>query len=73
MSQDMLDTALALAPKVANVAADVAVRNIGREALIRATLLSLVSGRPAFFLGSPGINKTGTVQDVARNIDGAVF
>lgn len=73
MSQTMLDAALALAPKVANVAADVAVRNIGREALIRATLLSLVSGRPAFFLGSPGINKTGTVQDVARNIDGAVF
>lgn len=73
MSQTMLDAALALAPKVANVAADVAVRNIGREALIHATLLSLVSGRPAFFLGSPGINKTGTVQDVARNIDGAVF
>jgi MoxR-like ATPase len=69
----MLDVALALAPKVTNVAADVAARNIGREALIRATLLSLVSGRPAFFLGSPGINKTGTVQDVSRSIDGAVF
>lgn len=69
----MLDAALALAPKVADVAADVAARNIGREALIRATFLSLVSGRPAFFLGSPGINKTGTVEDVARNIDGAVF
>ncbi|MDE1946918.1 MAG: AAA family ATPase [Patescibacteria group bacterium] len=36
-------------------------------------MLSLVSGRPAFFLGSPGINKTGTVQDIARRIDGAVF
>lgn len=73
MSNDVLDAALALAPKVANVATDVAARNIGREAIIRATFLSLVSGRPAFFLGSPGINKTGTVQDVARNIDGAVF
>lgn len=73
MSQDMLDAALALAPKVANVAADVVARNIGREALIRTTFLSLVSGRPAFFLGSPGINKTGTVQDMSRSIDGAVF
>ena len=69
----ILDAALALAPKVANVAADVAARNIGRESIIRATFLSLVSGRPAFFLGSPGINKTGTVQDVSRSIDGAVF
>jgi len=73
MSQDILDAAVALAPKVANVASDVALRNIGRESIIRATLLALVSGRPAFFLGSPGINKTGTVQDVARSIDGAVF
>lgn len=70
---ETLAQAIALAPKVASVAADVAARNIGREVLIRATLLSLVSGRPAFFLGSPGINKTGTVQDIARNIDGAVF
>ncbi|MDO8492122.1 MAG: AAA family ATPase [bacterium] len=73
MNNDVLDVALALAPKVANVAADVAARNIGRESIIRATFLSLVSGRPAFFLGSPGINKTGTVQDVSRSIDGAVF
>lgn len=73
MSQDILDAAVALAPKVANVASDVALRNIGRESIIRATLLSLVSGRPAFFLGSPGINKTGTVQDVACSIDGAIF
>lgn len=70
---ETLAQAVVLAPKVASVAADVAARNIGREVLIRATLLSLVSGRPAFFLGSPGINKTGTVQDIARNIDGAVF
>ncbi|MBU6427271.1 AAA family ATPase [Patescibacteria group bacterium] len=53
--------------------ADVLTRNLGREAIVRATMLSLVSGRPAFFLGSPGINKTGTVQDIARRIDGAVF
>lgn len=71
--QTILDAALALAPKAKEVAADIAARNIGRETLIRATFLSLVSGRPAFFLGSPGINKTGTVQDVSRSINGAVF
>lgn len=72
MSQ-ILTAALALASKVTAVASDVATRNIGREPIIRATLLALVSGRPAFFLGSPGINKTGTVQDVARGIEGAIF
>lgn len=73
MSQTMLDAALALAPKVANVAADVAVRNIGREAMIRATFLSLVTSRPAFFLGEFGLNKTATLQDIAGRIEGAVF
>jgi len=73
MSQTMLDAALALAPKVANVAADVAVRNIGREALIRATFLSLVSGNPAFFLGDPGVNKTGTLKDLSRRITGSTY
>lgn len=71
--QTMLDAALALAPKVASAAADIAVRNIGREALIRATLLSLVSGNPAFFLGAPGMNKTGTLKDLARGVAGARF
>ena len=36
-------------------------------------MLSLISGRPAFFLGSPGINKTGTVQDIVHQVDGTVF
>jgi len=41
--------------------------------VVRATLLSLVSKRPAFFLGTPGVDKTGTVQSLARRITGAVF
>jgi MoxR-like ATPase len=35
--------------------------------------LSLVSGRPAFFLGSPGVDKTGAIQAMARRIEGCVF
>ena len=74
MSQDqILDAALALAPKVAAVATGIATRNIGRGSIIHATLLSLVSGRRAFFLGPFGVNKTGTVQALAEHIKGAVF
>jgi len=73
MSKEILDLAIGLAPKVASVSADVASRNIGRESIVRCTMLSLVSGHPAFFLGSPGINKTGTVQSLARAIAGASF
>jgi len=68
-----MQQALTLAPKVQAVADSLLDRNIGRERIVRASLLALVSGRPAFFLGSPGINKTGTVQDLAGRISGAVF
>lgn len=70
---DIVQLGVDLAPKVSAVMADVLTRNLGRELIVRATMLALVSGRPAFFLGSPGINKTGTVQDIARRIDGTVF
>lgn len=73
MDMEILHHATGLAPKVASVSADVASHNIGRESIVRCTMLSLVSGHPAFFLGSPGINKTGTVQSLARAIDGASF
>jgi MoxR-like ATPase len=73
MNKEILDAALALAPKVANVVADVVVRNIGREAMVRATFLSIITSRPAFFLGEFGLNKTATLQDIAGRIDGAVF
>lgn len=68
-----LDLATGLSPKVAQVAAEVASRNIGREAIVHCTMLSLVAGHPAFFLGPPGINKTGTVQSLSRAIAGASF
>ena len=73
MSKELLDLATGLAPKVASVSADVASRNIGRESIVRATMLSLVSGNPAFFLGSPGINKTGTIKDLSRVIKGSEY
>lgn len=65
--------AIVLAPKVQAVADSLLNRNIGREKIVRASLLALVSGHPAFFLGSPGINKTGTVQDLVGRIVGAEF
>ncbi len=72
-NDEILELGVSIAPKASALMADVAVRNIGRETIVRATMLALISGRPAFFLGSPGINKTGTVQDIARQVDGAVF
>ncbi len=73
MNKEILNLATGLAPKVAIVGADVASRNIGREAIVRATMLATVAGHPAFFLGSPGINKTGTVKDLSRVIEGARY
>lgn len=68
-----LEAAIALAPKVQSISTDVCVRHIGREEVVEATWLALLTGRPAFFLGSPGVDKTGTIQDMARRIGGAVF
>jgi len=72
-SDEILELGASIAPKASALMADVAVRNIGRETIVRATMLALISGRPAFFLGSPGINKTGTVQDIVHQVDGTVF
>lgn len=69
----LIETAAALAAKVQSVSKEVLAKHIQRDEIVRATLLSLVSGRPAFFLGPPGIDKTGTIQDLARKIQGAVF
>ncbi|MFZ2556028.1 MAG: AAA family ATPase [Minisyncoccia bacterium] len=73
MTHQIVASAIALAPKVKAVSEECLTANIGREVVVRATMLALVSGRPAFFLGSPGLNKTGTVQDLAGRIDGAHF
>lgn len=73
MSKEILDLATGLAPKVASVSADVAVRNVGRETIVRATMLAMIAGHPAFFLGPPGINKTGTVKDLSGVVEGSVY
>ena len=70
---NIIDQAIALAPKVRAITDDVLSRHIGRADVTNATWLSLMSGRPAFFLGSPGVDKTGTIQSIARRIQGAVF
>lgn len=70
---ELLKQALALAPKIMSVTADVLVRHIGRQEVVRTTFLSLVSGRPVFYLGSPGVDKTGTIQAIAGRISGAIF
>ena len=48
----LLKEALALAPKVRDISADVEASHIQRSDIVWATWLALVSGRPAFFLGS---------------------
>lgn len=70
---NLLSQAIALAPKVKAISDEVLAQHIQRGDVVKATWLSLVSGRPAFFLGSPGIDKTGTIQALARRISGAVF
>ena len=59
--------------KITAINSEVLTSHIGRGDVVKATWLSLISGRPAFFLGSPGVDKTGTVQAMARRIDGCVF
>ena len=68
-----LATAVALAAKIKSVVSDVLARHIQREDVVKATFLALIAGRPAFFLGTPGVDKTGTVEALASRIDGAVF
>lgn len=71
--KEMMDKAIALTPKVRAITSEVQVKHIQRGDVAKATWLSLVSGRPAFFLGSPGIDKTGTIQSLVKRIDGAIF
>jgi MoxR-like ATPase len=70
---DILQQAVALAPKVQGVSDDVCLRHIGRHDVAHSAFLALATARPAFYLGSPGVDKTNTVQDLARRISGAVF
>lgn len=71
--QKLLRQAVLLAPKVAQLQADVERDHIQRGDIILASLLSMVSGRPAFFYGDPGVDKTGTVKAISRRIHGTSF
>lgn len=75
MDKRQLDAArvTALAATLKAITDEVVAENIGRLDVVKATLLSLVSGKPAFFLGAPGVNKTGTVEALAQRIVGANF
>jgi len=73
MKENRLKEAVALAPKVRAINEDLLRRHIRREEIVWPTWLALVSGRPAFFLGPPGVDKTGVIEDLARRIQGAVF
>lgn len=63
----------ALIAKIGAINLDVLDSHIQRNEVVKATWLSLISGRPAFFLGSPGIDKTGVVQGMASHIGGCIF
>ena len=58
---------------IRSISAEVLSTHIQREDVVKATWLSLISGKPAFLLGVPGVDKTGTVQGMAARISGAVF
>ena len=66
MNKQMLDKAIALVPKIKAITNEVQSKHIQRGDVAKATWLSLVSGRPAFFLGCPRINKTRTIQSLAK-------
>lgn len=69
----VLQEAVVLASKVRTISEEVLASHIQREDVVKTTWLALVSGRPAFFLGVPGVDKTGTIQSLAKWIAGAVF
>ena len=64
---------LALVAKIGAITKEVLTSHIGRGDVVKATWLALVSGRPAFFLGSPGVDKTGVVRAMAARISNCVF
>lgn len=72
-SQQLVQQALTLAPSVRQITDEVLVRNIGRQDLIKGIWTALIAKHPVFALGSTGVNKTGTIRQMAERISGAVF
>lgn len=71
--QETLEKAIALAPKVREISDEVLKEHVQRQEMVAATWLAIVAGRPAFFLGTPGVDKTGTVKTMMHRIAGAVY
>lgn len=70
---DLLKQAVALAPSIRQITDEALVRNIGRQDLIRGVWTGLIARHPMFALGPTGVNKTGTIEEMAHRIDGAIF
>lgn len=70
---ETVDKAIKMAPKIVAITNEITAKHIQRDDVVKATLLALISGRPVFFLGSPGIDKTGTIQALVHRIGGATF
>lgn len=71
--KQLLEKAVELVSKVRQISVEVAQSHIQRDDIIVATWLALISGRPAFFLGKPGVDKTGTIKAMARRITSLRF
>ena len=65
--------ALPAAAKAAAMQQSLVTESIGRGDMVKTAMLAMITGRPAFYLGPPGTNKTGTVQALAKRVPGAVF
>lgn len=68
-----LQQALGLTAKVKALVSEVTSSHIGRDDIVNAVWLSLISGHPAFFLGPFGVDKTGTVGAIVKRVNGAIF
>ncbi len=71
--KQLLQKAVSLAPTVCAIIEEVLTDNIQRDDIAKASWLSWVSGHPVFFLGTPGVNKTGTIEAMVKHIAGANF
>lgn len=71
--KELLEKAVALAPKVRAISTAVLKDHIQREDVVRTSWLAWVSGRPVFYLGTPGVDKTGTIKAMLRAVAGARF
>lgn len=71
--KELLKKAMEIAELIPLVNDDVLSSHIQRDDFVKAAWLAIISGRPAFFLGTPGVDKTGSIKAMAKRIDGAVF